>query len=69
MLYYSEKSRSYRFPGHESVLNYEKDHHLYCPSSDNFTYLENDPYDSYGPLSIPSVSTYTENTSYTTPFF
>ncbi len=60
MSYYSGKSRSYRFPGHESVLSYEKDHYMYCPPADTFTSMDGFSYDSYGSFSIPMPTTYSE---------
>ncbi len=65
MWHYSDKSKSYRFPGYESVLNYEKDHQMYCPPADTFTSLDGFSYDSYSSFNIPMPTTYSESDSST----
>lgn len=67
MLYYTDKNRYYRFPGHESVLNYEKDHYIYCPPADSSPSINGGLYDTYGSFSMPISTTYGEYESYTPP--
>ena len=62
MLHQSAKNKIYRFPGHESILDFEKDHPMYCPPASSLTSLDGFSYDSYSSITIPLPTTYSEST-------
>lgn len=65
MFYQADKSRYYRFPGYQNILDFERTHHIYCPSVDTPNCSDGLTGDSYGTNSVPMPTTYSENESST----